>query len=353
MSEQNPAGTSQPAAVSPPVRTRGRLAAALALLLAIAAAGLAGWQWYDSRVARSALEQDLARRLAEVEARARDARSVSEQARGSLRDIEARMGQLEARLLETQSQRYALESLYQELSRSRDEWVLAEVEQILLLASQQLQLAGNVKAALLALETADARLARADRPQLIPLRRVIGNDMERLKSSPNVDVTGLGLKLERVLDGMDELPLAVDARAPTTQAVESSPDAPVETGWRRLVNELRQDIRGLVRVQRMDTPEPLLLGPEQAFVLRENLKLRLLSARIALLSRDGAGFKTDVASALRALQRHFDSSSQQVKAAAAALQQLAATDIGAEPPSINASLDAARNLRFVRERNVR
>ena len=141
MSEQVPQESSPPAAraeARAPAR-RGGFVAAIALLLAAAAAGLAGWQWYDAQLARTGLEQDLARRLSEIDARARDARSVSEQARGSLRDLEARMGQLEARLLETQSQRYALEALYQELSRSRDEWVLAEVEQILLLASQQLQ----------------------------------------------------------------------------------------------------------------------------------------------------------------------------------------------------------------------
>jgi len=355
MSEQVPQESSPPAAraeARAPAR-RGGFVAAIALLLAAAAAGLAGWQWYDAQLARTGLEQDLARRLSEIDARARDARSVSEQARGSLRDLEARMGQLEARLLETQSQRYALEALYQELSRSRDEWVLAEVEQILLLASQQLQLAGNVKAALLALETADARLARADRPQLTPLRRVIGVDIERLKTAPNVDVTGLGLKLERVLGAMDTLPLAVEARAPAEGVRHSGGDASVSSGWRRLLDELKQDLRGLVRIQRIDAPEPLLLAPEQSFFLRENLKLRLLSARLGLLSRDGASFKADIAAALESLKRHFDGTTPPVKAAIGTLEQLAKTEIGAEPPTINASLDAARNLRFVRERNVR
>ena len=65
-----------------------------------------------------------------------------------MRDAQARIGALEAKLLESQSQQLALESLYQELSRSRDDWLLAEVEQTLAIAAQQLQLAGNVQAAL-------------------------------------------------------------------------------------------------------------------------------------------------------------------------------------------------------------
>src|SRR6266542_2987440 len=68
-----------------------------------------------------------------------------------------------ARLAESQSQSLALEALYQDLSRNRDEWQLAEIEQVLAIASQQLQLARNVRAALLALQLADSRLARTDR----------------------------------------------------------------------------------------------------------------------------------------------------------------------------------------------
>jgi uroporphyrin-3 C-methyltransferase len=312
---------------------------------------MSAWQWHEARATRAALEQELAKRLSEIEAAARDARAQAEQARGGLRDIEARLGQMEARLIESQSQRHALEVLYQELSRSRDEWVLAEVEQILLLASQQLQLAGNVKAALLALETADARLARADRPQLTQLRRVIGTDIERLKAAPSVDVTGMGLKLERVLGAIDTLPLAAEARAVPASAEEAA-GAPASR-WRRLLAELKEDIKGLVRIQRIEAPQTLLLSPEHAFFLRENLKLRLLTARLALLSRDGASFRTDISAAIGWLRRHFDPASRQVGAVLETLDQLARTDIGAEPPSINASLEAARNLRFVRERSMR
>ena len=101
-----------------------------------------------------------AKRLAEIDATNRESKALSAQARDAMSDVSARLGQLEARMFETQNQRMALESLYREFSRGRDEWVLAEVEQALLIANQQLQLAGNVKAALIAMETADARLAR-------------------------------------------------------------------------------------------------------------------------------------------------------------------------------------------------
>src|SRR6267378_5381222 len=172
---------------------RSRLAV-LALLLALAAAALAAWQWYDARKRFDVMQQDVARRFAEIDTVSRDTRSLAAQSRDESRDVVARLGQIEARMVETQNQRLALESLYRDLSGSRDEWALAEVEQALLIANQQLQLAGNVKAALVALQTADARLARMDRPRLTALRRVISQDIERLRGAPYVDVVGMALR---------------------------------------------------------------------------------------------------------------------------------------------------------------
>lgn len=355
MSEHKPAETPLPqSTVAVPVgeaRPRTSRLAAAALLLGAAAAALSAWQWYESAMQRPRFEQELARRLGELDALGREARDLSAQSRSSLRDVETRLGQLEARIVETQNQRFALETLYRELLRNRDELILAEVEQILLIASQQLQLAGNIKAALIALEAADARLAQADRPQLTPLRRVIGQDAERLRKVPLVDVTGMGLKIERLLNAIDSLPLAMEARQASVAAEAAQTDQPAD--WRRLLAELKQDIKQLVRVQRLDTPEPVLLAPEQAFFLRENLKLRLLAARLALLSRDGASFRDDLSAATTWIKRHFDARSDAVKTALATLAQLAQTDLAAQPPHIDASLDAVRNIRLVREPNVR
>src|SRR5258706_1483380 len=196
--------------------------AAMALLLALVAVALAGWQWFESRRSLGVLEHEIARRLSEVDALSRDTRMLAAQSRENLSDVSARLGQLEARIFETQNQRLALESLYRDLSGSRDEWTLAEVEQILLIANQQLQLAGNVKAALIALETADARLARMDRPQLTALRRVINRDMERLKAAPYVDVVGMALRLDNVMNQIDTLSLAMEQRPARPNSDEES-----------------------------------------------------------------------------------------------------------------------------------
>jgi len=236
----------------------------------------------------------------------------------------------------------ALEALYQELSRSRDEWVFAEIEQILTIASQQLQLVGNVQAALVALQTADSRLARSDRPQFIPLRKVIARDIERLKATPSVDMVGLALKLDQVIAGVEALPLAHEVRL----AGSSRAEADVADGfWSRLGTEVWGEIRQLVRVRSIERPQPPLLAPNQAFFLRENLKLRLLSARLALLARDQTTFREDIRAAQTWVQRYFDARAKSSAAALANLKQLSASGIAIEVPTIADSLNAVRNFK--------
>lgn len=355
MTEPTPTEASGPTIpAQTPRRSGGRGIAVLALVLALGAAGFSGWQWLQSHRMAAQLQQDLARRLAELDRTSRETNELSSSTRDSVRDAEARLGQLEARIAEMQNQRFALETLYQELSQSRDEWTLAEVEQILLIASQQLQLAHNVKAALIALQAADARLARSDRPQLTQIRRVIARDIERLKAAPFVDVTGIGLKLERVAESVDNLPLAMEARP--SAAIRSAGSAGVSTpasAWRALIDELWRDLRSMVRIETTSEAEVPLLAPDQVFFLRENLKLRLLSARLALLSHDEKTFHSDLDAATAWLARFFDQKAPAVASAISTLKTLSKTEIQVELPDIGDSLDAVRNYRLVRERTVR
>lgn len=329
------------AAKSTPVSRLPRLNALW--IVATALGLLLGWHWYQTRDELNGLREELARRLRDSDADSREARTGAKLAQESVREAQTRLAQLEAKLAESQNQQVALEALYQELSRGRDEWVMAEIEQILTIASQQLQLAGNVQAALVALQTADSRLARSDRPQFIPLRKVIARDIERLKATPNVDLAGLALKLDQLISSVDSLALAHDERA----GGSARPEARTDGGfWNRFGAEVWGELRQLVRVRNVQRPEPPLLSPNQAFFLRENLKLRLLNARLALLARDEATFREDVKAAHGWLQRYFDPRAKSTAAALASLKALSASGISIEIPTIAGSLTAVRNFKL-------
>lgn len=335
-----------PGNAAPTHKSGGGALAALALLVALGAASATGYLWYQGRGADDALRHDLAKRLADMESRNRDAGSQVTQATAALREAEVKLGMLETKLAESQGQQIALEALQQDLSRNRDEWAVVEIEQSVLLASQQLQIASNVKAALIALENADARLQRIDTPRYGALRRTLTRDIERLKALPQADVYGTSARLDEAIAGIDKLTLAMDARVrPDVVAPVVGADLPQ---WERVLREAWAELRQLVRIQRSDVSEATLLAPEQVFFLRENLKLRLLGARIALLSRDSQSYQGDLRAALAVLEHHFDGRDAAVAATAGMLRKLQAAQIQTEMPDLSETLEALRKLRLPR-----
>jgi len=315
--------------------------------LAVGLALVVGAAWFEGREAQRALRTEVAKRLTDADAAVAQAKARESDLANELREAQAKLALLEARLAESQSQQASLEALYRELAPSRDELALSEVEQILMLASQQLSLAGNVQAALAGLQVADAKLARLDRPQLAPIRRVLARDMDRLKAVPYVDVAGISIKLDQLSSIIDSLPLAKDERLPVPKAVEPARDEPA---WVRLLRDVWNDLRNVIRVEVSDRPPPPLVTPQQSFFLRENLRLRLLSARLALLSRDERAFRADIQAATAWLKQYFDVQSKPVQVALATLAQHATIAMPGEMPDLAASVDAVRAVKAAGER---
>jgi uncharacterized protein HemX len=300
-------------------RVHDREARAIAAF-ALAVAALFAWLAWDARVGVRNLEATAGGRMAELGAESTQSRTALAQAQAGLREAQARISELEARVADTQEQRVALEEMYRELSRSADDRVLSEVEQMLVLASQQLQLAGNVRGALAALQAADQRLARAEKLAVAPLRRAIAQDLERLKAGPAT-------------------PRNV-ARAKTLE----------ETGTIRVARDFWDEMKSLVRIREMETPDTVLLAPAQSYFLRENLKLRLLAARMALVARDEATFREDLRAAQAWIAKYFDPKAKPTVAAIAGVKQIADSPITIAMPDINASLGAVRTARAAREK---
>jgi uroporphyrin-III C-methyltransferase len=339
-------------------KARGpRLLAALWIVLAIA---LATGFWLDVRERIGATQEEVARRLRDVEAENRTTRIAAREAQETAREMRTKLSALEQRLTESQSQQLALEALYQELSRNRDEWQLAEIEQVLAIAQQQLQLSGNVRAALLALQLAEGRLARADRAQFLPVRRALARDIERLRAVPPLDLSGISLKIDGLVAAVDALPLAFDERTPkladeraSSVADKEGKSATAEGGFLvRFGSEVWRELRQLVVVRKVETPEPPLLPPAQAYFVRENLKLRLLNARLAVLTRDEAGYREDLRVSQAWIRRYFDIRSKSAQGVLAQMRQLSSASISFEPPSIAESIEAVRGFKSRRERGA-
>ncbi|MFY8084567.1 MAG: uroporphyrinogen-III C-methyltransferase [Rubrivivax sp.] len=313
----------------------------LAALAALAAAAL-GLAWNTQQRLKTA-EQEIVKRQQDAGTQAAEARLMARQAEAAARENAAKVALLEARVAETSLQRSQLEELIQSLSRSRDENVLSDVEAALRLALQQAAITGSAEPLLSALRQAEERLARYPQPRMERVRRAVLQDLDRVKAAGTVDVQSLAIRIDESVRAVDDLPLlaAIDRRGVSREGLARGPAASAPAGpagvgaasspgpqWldarvRSLLGQFWEEVRGLVRVTRVDDPEAALLAPEQAFFLRENLKLRLLNARLALLSRQFDTAQADLREAQAVLDRYFDKGSRRVDLVREQLGQVA------------------------------
>ena len=269
------------------------------------------------------MQEQLARQSAEAQAQSLEARALARQAVALAQETAARAAVLDARLSEVALQRSQLEELMQSLSRSRDENLVVDIDAALRLAQQQAQLTGSVEPLLAALKSAEQRVQRAAQPRLALLQRAIAHDTDRVKSSAVSDTPTMLVKLDELVRLADELTLAnAVTTAHQAQAAQKTQSATPQRWWQQVLALIIDEARSLVRVSQIDTPEAALLSPEQAFFVRENFKLKLLNARLGLLSRQIDSARTDLLAAEDALKKYFDRGARKTQAAADLLQQV-------------------------------
>jgi uroporphyrin-3 C-methyltransferase len=331
-----PQPVAQPAAVPAHATARPHPSpvALVALLVAALALAAAAWSWFDSHERVRDLKTELGRRLAESGKDISETRLLARNADDAMRQVNEKVARIESQMATSQQQQLALETLYKDLAQGRDQWALAEIEQVLLTAAQQLQLAGNVKAAIIALEGADTRLQHLNKPQFTALRRAIAADLANLRSVPSLDEVGASARIEALVARHASWPLA------SAQVSEAVPAARTGARAADIGQELWSELKSLVQIRRIGSNEAVLLPPDQAFFLRENLRLRLLSARLALLTQDQAAFGADLKAASELLSRYFNTRDAGVADALKEIKRLSGLQIATKLPGIDASLAA-------------
>jgi len=338
----------------PKRRRGGGVLLLLIVVLAVACATGIGAYALNRKVDR--LDARVAARQQAIDAQAAELRVKIDQALATVHQVDAQFAQLQGKLADAQTAQQALQKQYEDLARNRDDWTFAEVEQMLSSASEQLQLTGNTQLALFALQSADTRLAALASPQAMLMRRAIAQDIDKLKATPSVDLTGLAIKLDDAISQVDSLPLLGEARVPRPAPASGVPAAAGASAaaageprwkvwWREVSSAVGVELKGLVQVRRIDNADAMLNTPEQGEYIRENVKLRLLSARLALLSRNQTTLKSDLQAADAALARYFDGGARRVQSVRALLKEVGAGAASVETPNINTSLQAVHNTK--------
>jgi uroporphyrin-3 C-methyltransferase len=336
------AGENTPA----PLAARGAgIAVWVAGVLAVLALAMAALLWQKV----STMQEQLARQSSDALNRSVEARTLARQAETDVRDAVGKLAALDGRVADLAAYRAQMEELVRMVARARDENLAVDLEAALRLAQDQAQLTGSPQPLQAALRSAERRLARAGDPRLAPVVQAVARDLERVQGASTPDTAGLLARIDQLLRDVDNLPVA---NAVNVGHAVAAPEEEAEppSWWRRWLGAVADEARALVRVSRVERPEATMLSPDQAFFVRENLKLRLQGARLAILVRQYDAARADLSAASRALSTWFDTASRRTQAAATLLQQIQGGTRAAELPRLDDTLVALANATAAIER---
>jgi len=367
-----PSTTASPAPKKTPAAPRSRSALLPAFIIVLLLAlSLAGALWYQQQSFKQTRD-DLMGQVQTSSSAANQAAEQAQQALSRVQEQSRQIGALEATLRDSVNHLDSLEQAFQTLTdRGSDLVLVNDVDHLVTIAQQQLQLSGNVANAIISLETAQAQLARANRPGLASLQQAINGDLDRLRAASTVDVALMSAQLEELSALVSEAPLMVpDDAAPepvlespaaggppriATQSGSSAPDADApwwkqgfqtaEDWSRKAWEAIRQDLGQFITVRRADDPTALLMSPDQATRFRDNLRLRVMTAQLALMMRQSGVWESETAALVKALESRFDPKSAQTRHALKLARQMADTSIATKLPTVTNSLQAIESLR--------
>lgn len=324
----------------------GKAVGVLALVLALAALGASGFLFVEGQNVLKNQELVFNQKIDKAAVGESDNANVLQEVLRKQNDVAATLAALQQGQQQNQEQIATANRAYRELLKSRPDWLVNEAEATLSLASQQLLLSGNVPMVITVLESIEDRLEHFDQPELLPIKQAISNDLAQLKNRPYLDVTAASLRLDRLETSVAGLPLLVDNTLKPGKSGAAPVDNPNASWWQNAWNKLRFSLQGLVEVRHLDNNDAMLIAPDQAYFIRENLRLRLMDAHLALMQRNSEVFQSDLNNAEAAVRQYFDNNSPATQSWLKELAALKALKVGSvSEDMLKASLTAIRDYR--------
>lgn len=319
-----------------------------AFILALLTLLLLIWFWLSSQQHFQSIEKSLSKKLEQSQSVNQQSLALAKQADERSAKIQAKTVVIEEKLAESRDQQEVLQTLYNQLAENREITAIAEVEQLVTIANQQLKLTGNIKSALLALEAADQHLEPLHVPRATQLRQTLGNETDNLRKLPQIDPIEIAAKIESVATLCTDLPLisehepVLPKKIAQAETMRTSHLSRVQAFF----YQIWSDIQNLVTVERFDRPQAPLLSTEHRFYLQENLKLRLLSARIAVLQHDEKSYQADLMLVRQWLQQYYDMQHPNAVKALKLLNQLIENRVSLAIPELSESLNAINRYKL-------
>ncbi len=304
--------------------------------LGLGGAGYLGWQWLEQE--KQALVDNQSRVAAQLKSLESSLTEAEARAQSGAGGVDKRLQRAEMLIQELRGNPARANAISSPL---------IEVESLLLAANHWLRVNADIEQTVGLLTAADNKLSSAGSSDYTPLREAIAAELASLQTLPRSDRTGLAHRLAELASQIDRLPLAdapTPTRADTISPVAVTANGSETAGWRNVLQAIGRDLRSLVSIHRLDHAGTPLLAPEEAWFLRQNIRLQLQSARLAVLDRDSQSFASSLRSASSWLEQYFNTTSPTVATMLENLLDMEKTILAPVLPNISGSLQLVRNL---------
>lgn len=323
----------------------------IALIVVFGALGYGYQYWTDLQASLLQMNQALGKADAEQQALQGRLATIAQAFEQQQQAFEQQRGALEAQQQTLASERdrlsqqagemqQSLETIYSRVGRSSNAWMAAEAEYLMRVANHRLQLAGDVKTAVRALEAADGRLRDSGDPGWIEVRELLAKEIATLKGVGELDRVGLSARLNGLKDQIKALKLVGLSYSPAQPAQDDSPSEGGERSMETLLKDGWEGFKSVMVIRHRDKPVSAMLPPEQQFFVYQNLQLQLEAARLALLKGDAQLYASSLQQAATWVGEFFEADATATQAVLQEISALQAVEVNPRLPDISRSMVA-------------
>ena len=220
-----------------------------------------------------------------------------------------------------------------------NDWLFSEVDFLLNNALRKLILDNDVDTAISLLKLADETLVKINNAQANSVRNAINQDLKKLLSLSSVDQNSVMQKLSQLANTVDELQVLNVNFDDTPENNNNKLSDSIEDWQQNVEKSATSFLNHFIRISpKQSANKKELLAPNQDIYLRENIRLRLQLAIMAVPRQQDELYKQSVDAVSSWVRSYFDTNSETTQNFLKSVDELSELSIYVDVPEQLASL---------------
>ncbi|EFM96333.1 uroporphyrinogen-III C-methyltransferase [Actinobacillus pleuropneumoniae] len=335
-------------------KSGGKGIALLALLVAIAVGGaghyLANQKFTDveQQIAKLAGQQPVSSPQIEIPNFDAEKAQIAELGSSYQKALE-RIGQLEQEQSNYLNQINGLKTQLQKVSGVPQSesvvWKLSDADFLLNNALRKLVLDNDIDTAKSLLSEADSVLSQVSNTDVANVRSAIKSDLSQLANVNNVDQNSLMQRLTALANRLDDLPMIANEAIEDTVMESGEVSDSIEDWQKNIEKSASSFLDHFIRVSdRNKADEKAFVAPNQEVYLRENIRLRLQIAILAIPRQQNELYKQSLDAVGTWIRSYFETQNESVKSFLKELDDLSEQSIYIDAPDRLKSIELLEHL---------